>query len=728
MGYFESNDSVYSKCRTDVKAVLETIAGRYIGDNPAHPFVNRLFSKNGFTRLHDYRYEMDLTRKWEHMPNGRFVYVWGKLWSDQETELNLGASCFSPVKVWVNGDKVFASNISDEMAPARKNPFRAAVRKGWNDFILQFEKTANGCGGIFGTASYKNFPLHFVMPTPEREGLEGWMYSEPTEVEYAQLAAEALSERNGLVAWYPETGWDEASLTKGVLSRIFGEDPGRTAFAWTTLSSRSSGRGTVRLEGEHRGSVTLILDGAVLHTAHGSGSLSVEAEVGFGEHELIVRSVSPGSGGDWGFTLRPAGGEEFALTAPVPVRGLKDCWLYLGTFGEGKEPAVAELHKLNRVHDNGRGGTYWRADLPDTWVRPYLENTLFGKWNYPLGVTLYGLMETGASIGRRDYVDYVLRHVDQSASYDEYSLWDGKQYGAAGVNNQLALIDSLDDCGSFGATMLAAMAYGDVDGGRKVAARIAEYISRIQDRRPDGALYRVRGSVDFMQDTLWCDDLYMSVPFLCRYTGLTGDPAYLDDAANQMLLYKKYLYMPEQQIMSHIYDFKTDRQTEVAWGRGNGWVLFSLAELLTVLPIGHGLREELLVFFRELCEGYLRLQGAGGLWHQVLTDPSSYEETSCTSMFLYAFARGIRNGWLEAPASYVQAVIRGWEGMTRTSIDKYGNIYGVCRGSGYSFSGRYYRDDLSWLLNDTHGIGIVMLAGVEVLRLSAYLKGEQTDV
>jgi hypothetical protein len=32
---------------------------------------------------------------------------------------------------------------------------------------------------------------------------------------------------------------------------------------------------------------------------------------------------------------------------------------------------------------------------------------------------------------------------------------------------------------------------------------------------------------------------------------------------------------------------------------------------------------------------------------------------------------------------------------------------------------------LSWLLNDTHGIGIVLLAGIEVLQLERSLGGGQ---
>ncbi|MCZ8514703.1 glycoside hydrolase family 88 protein [Paenibacillus filicis] len=219
----------------------------------------------------------------------------------------------------------------------------------------------------------------------------------------------------------------------------------------------------------------------------------------------------------------------------------------------------------------------------------------------------------------------------------------------------------------------------------------------------------------------------MSVPFLCRSYSRTGEARYLEDAANLFIQYKKRLYMPELKIMSHVYDFVVDKPTKVAWGRGNGWVLFSLSELLAVMPEGMEGREAMIGFFRELCEGYLRLQGVNGLWHQVLTDPESYEETSCTSMFLYAFARGVRFGWLKETDPYIEAIHRGWKGLTRISIDKLGNVYGVCRGSGYSYNAAYYKDDLSWLLNDTHGTGIVMLAGIEVLQLNAWLKSLRYD-
>jgi len=91
-------------------------------------------------------------------------------------------------------------------------------------------------------------------------------------------------------------------------------------------------------------------------------------------------------------------------------------------------------------------------------------------------------------------------------------------------------------------------------------------------------------------------------------------------------------------------------------------------------------------------------------------------------MFACAFARGVRNSWLVNPDKYIEAVCRAWKGLCSEAIDIYGNVYGICRGSGFSFSEDYYKNDLGWLLNDTHGTGIVLLAGVEYGKLIEWLK------
>jgi rhamnogalacturonyl hydrolase YesR len=87
-------------------------------------------------------------------------------------------------------------------------------------------------------------------------------------------------------------------------------------------------------------------------------------------------------------------------------------------------------------------------------------------------------------------------------------------------------------------------------------------------------------------------------------------------------------------------------------------------------------------------------------------------------MFISAFCRGLRFGWFSGDGAPSRAAAeKAWRALEEHSIDKDGNVWGVCRGSEFSFNPRYYAEHLLPRLNDTHGIGIVLLAGVELLKL-----------
>jgi unsaturated rhamnogalacturonyl hydrolase len=47
-------------------------------------------------------------------------------------------------------------------------------------------------------------------------------------------------------------------------------------------------------------------------------------------------------------------------------------------------------------------------------------------------------------------------------------------------------------------------------------------------------------------------------------------------------------------------------------------------------------------------------------------------------------------------------------------------VHGVCSGSRYSFTAEYYKNDLLTVTNDNHGIGIILLAAVEVIKLKRW--------
>ena len=55
-------------------------------------------------------------------------------------------------------------------------------------------------------------------------------------------------------------------------------------------------------------------------------------------------------------------------------------------------------------------------------------------------------------------------------------------------------------------------------------------------------------------------------------------------------------------------------------------------------------------------------------------------------MFAYAFARGVRFGWLENPAPFADAAIRAWQGLTGKAIDRRG-VHGYAAGPVIPFRG-----------------------------------------
>lgn len=707
--HFDHGDSMFNWAGENIPLVLEIIADRYLGQNPPLPFAFRAFSRRGFMQLDDGRYDLNLDPKWPQAKPGQWAYAFGLLWSENEGSYELLISSYSPTQVFLDGQLVYRSLLAHETDAKASRAVTVNVHKGWNAFFIKSCKTRAGFGCVIGTSHKRAFPLHFMSPLAERTGQAGWIYSQLTQQDiYSGGCTPGIGdgeEATGL-AWFPEMEWDSAASILSQCARIWGAQPGKIAYGWSCFEVRGTRRRQYTMRIVTAGAARVWIDGKPTWDGRQAGAFDVRLSVSPGRHDILVATASGDV--DWGFTLS---GADFHQ--PWPVKGAGDPWLYLGPFDEPLASQPAEIQTLYRLFHNSAGPVYWRLDMPETWVRPHLENANFGKWNYQIGVTLYGLLQTARLLGRPHLTDYVVRHVVECVQTYPYSLFDRDAYGSQTLNHQLVEMSCLDDCGSFGAATLEAFKERPSPQMRALLDTIADYIHNKQVRTHDGAFYRV--------STMWIDDLFMSTPFLGKYYQLTGEQKYIDDAARQFLLYRKYLFLPEDRIMSHIYDFGHEMATGIPWGRGNGWCLFSLSEILEMLPAEQPDRSALLEFFNELCEGYLAVQGGHGLWHQVLNDDDSYEETSCTAMFAYAFARGVRCGWLKEPAKYVEAVHRAWKGLTQISVDRLGNVHGVCRGSNYSFSPDYYKYELLWRTNDTHGIGIVLLAGVETIKLAEWL-------
>lgn len=711
--YFDDSQSINAYEGTDPQAIISSLAYRYMGQNLKHGLYYRAYTNNGIVRTTDYRYLVDFNKIFPDSKDKECVWAFTKFYSAGKSSFGWDINCFGPMVVYVNGEVAYKSDIFKERYSETSTRVFMDVEEGWNDIRIQFKKTKAGFGGQFGTWIGK-WDMYTLMPTKERDGQEGFVFTELVPDDYVPEFEIGMSEMDFDKKLYPVINWSDDEMKKGQLTRMFGTPNGQYAVGYTKVFADDINNTTHKFTLDTKGETVVYIDKKEVFKTKG-GKETFDATLPLGTYDIYVKCICGGN--DWGYTLEC---DTVEFESAARVKGTDDVWMYIGTFVNDFEFPFDTASDM--LHIVGEPATYWRLDAPDTFVRPYNENTLFGRWNYPLGVTMYGLLHTAIAIGSEDIKNYIKDHVQLCIDTLEYALWDKEQYGGAtSIHNLLTSIDSLDDCGSFASMMLEVNKYLGLRDVKKVADYVGDYIYNHQSRLEDGTFFRKEMMHHFHNMTMWADDLYMSVPFLVRYSQFTGDQKYLDDAANQFFGFKKRLFMPEEKIMSHVYDFKYDSKTNVPWGRGNGWVVFSMTELLEVLPEDHPKRNDLIEFLNTLCEGYLALQDDEGMWHQVLNDHESYPETSCTSMFIYAFSRGIRFGWLKNPEKYVKAIYKAWKGISKTSVDSNGNVYGVCRGSEFSFIADYYKYELGWNLNDTHGTGIVMLAGIEVIRLNKFL-------
>lgn len=711
--YFDDSQSINAYEGTDPQAIISSLAYRYMGQNLKHGLYYRAYTNNGIVRTTDYRYLVDFNKIFPDSKDKECVWAFTKFYSAGKSSFGWDINCFGPMVVYVNGEVAYKSDIFKERYSETSTRVFMDVEEGWNDIRIQFKKTKAGFGGQFGTWIGK-WDMYTLMPTKERDGQEGFVFTELVPDDYVPEFEIGMSEKDFDKKLYPVINWSDDEMKKGQLTRMFGTPNGQYAVGYTKVFADNINNTIHKFTLDTKGEAVVYINKKEVFKTKG-GKETFDATLPLGTYDIYVKCICDGS--DWGYTLEC---DTVEFESAARVKGTDDVWMYIGTFVNDFEFPFDTASDM--LHIVGEPATYWRLDAPDTFVRPYNENTLFGRWNYPLGVTMYGLLHTAIAIGSEDIKNYIKDHVQLCIDTLEYALWDKEQYGGAtSIHNLLTSIDSLDDCGSFASMMLEVNKYLGLRDVKKVADYVGDYIYNHQSRLEDGTFFRKEMMHHFHNMTMWADDLYMSVPFLVRYSQFTGDQKYLDDAANQFFGFKKRLFMPEEKIMSHVYDFKYDSKTNVPWGRGNGWVVFSMTELLEVLPEDHPKRNDLIEFLNTLCEGYLALQDDEGMWHQVLNDHESYPETSCTSMFIYAFSRGIRFGWLKNPEKYVKAIYKAWKGISKTSVDSNGNVYGVCRGSEFSFIADYYKYELGWNLNDTHGTGIVMLAGIEVIRLNKFL-------
>jgi rhamnogalacturonyl hydrolase YesR len=208
------------------------------------------------------------------------------------------------------------------------------------------------------------------------------------------------------------------------------------------------------------------------------------------------------------------------------------------------------------------------------------------------------------------------------------------------------------------------------------------------------------------QTRFWIDDMYMISSLQSQAFRATGDSKYLNWAARIMTAYLDTL-QTENGLFYHAQD------VPIYWGRGNGWVAAGMTELLRSLPQDNIYHQRIMNGYLKMMQSLLKHQDEEGMWRQIITDPESWPETSCTGMFTFAFITGVKNGWLD-PEIYGPAARKAWIKLC-TYLNEDFLIREVCQGTN-KLNDRQYYLDRERITGDPHGQAPLLWCVSAILR------------
>lgn len=210
---------------------------------------------------------------------------------------------------------------------------------------------------------------------------------------------------------------------------------------------------------------------------------------------------------------------------------------------------------------------------------------------------------------------------------------------------------------------------------------------------------------------MWLDGLYMGAALYAEWQyhfgseiGEQDNKDSWTDIANQFKIIHEYTYDTEKQLNYHAWSadpqdsnsFWARKEAPYLgcspefWGRGMGWYFAALVDVLELMPESHPDYHALIKITNEVAAGLAKYQdNESGCWYQLvqydatvsadnigdtvndkmynICDKPNYVESSASSMFTYAYLKGIRIGILNKD-QYKPVADKAYNGLLTTFI------------------------------------------------------------
>ncbi|BBN06219.1 unsaturated rhamnogalacturonyl hydrolase [Marchantia polymorpha subsp. ruderalis] len=338
------------------------------------------------------------------------------------------------------------------------------------------------------------------------------------------------------------------------------------------------------------------------------------------------------------------------------------------------------------------------------------------QWNYERGTLLYGIESVWRKTNVDKYYEFIVNRTDafvaENGSIPTFKIEDYNLDNIRSGTNLLFL---------YGKTGLQKY---------KIAADLLHEQLKGQPRLKEGGYWHKL----IYPYQMWLDGLFMAEPFRAQYAKMFDKPEEYDDIALQHIWMEKNARDEKTGLLYHGYDESREQAwankvtgtSPSFWGRAMGWYAMSLVDTLDYFPKDHPKRDDLIHILRRLAKALTDFQDKdSGVWWQVVDQggrAGNYFESSASSCFVYALAKGAHKGYL-APHYYLAAKF-GYEGIKKQfvvdradgGIDLTNTVsVGGLGGTSNYRNGTYeYYLSEKVVTNDAKGIGPFLLASVQL--------------
>jgi len=359
----------------------------------------------------------------------------------------------------------------------------------------------------------------------------------------------------------------------------------------------------------------------------------------------------------------------------------------------------------------------------NTWSVRMVESTLQrytlhdALWHYEHGLQVMAIQQAAEVTGEARYMRFVSDWIDNFVRADgNIRTYRVAEYNLDQINAGKLLFGALERSGD--------------ERYHKALDLLREQL-RTQPRTKSNGFWHKK----IYPYQMWLDGIYMAGPFLAEYARRFDEPAIFEDVIHQILLIEEHTHDVKTDLLYHAWDESKQQRwcdpatgrSQYFWGRGLGWYVMAIVDVLEHLPQEQTRRQDLIAILNRTAGALVRVQDEGtGLWYQILDLPEregNYLEASASAMFVYAFAKGVRKGYLTPDLLF--SARRGYHGLLQNliKIDSQGllTLEKVCGGAG--LGGEPYRDgsfeyyiNEKIIPNDPKGVGPFILAALEMER------------